>query len=413
MGSAPVLADFIGRNTLLLDAVISPDFFASPPDRNAYESELGTALGQARDFQDVLDIARRWANDRKFQIGVQTLQNTLDVADAYTSQTNLADAVLRRILPSVIDEFAAQHGRIADGEIAVIGMGSLGGSEMSFSSDLDLVFLYQVPDLEQKSKGPRPLPASQYYSRLAQRLINALTALTGEGRLYEVDMRLRPSGGAGPIAVSIESFQKYHQDQSWTWEHMALTRARVIAGPDSLVAQTKATIAGVLARPREQESLLKDVSKMRQRMAEEFATDNPWEVKHVRGGLLDIEFLCQYWQLLSAHDHRQILSQRTVQSFRALSEAGLIDDAIAEELVAASTLMGAVRGFLRQCFGSDFNPREQGSHGVRTALAKAAGLSTFEALEKQILETQARVRSHYETFIAEPASWLEDQENEQ
>lgn len=413
MGSAPALAEFIGRNTLLLDAVISPDFFALPPDREVYETELGTALEAARDFQDVLDIARRWANDRKFQIGVQTLQNTLDVADAYIAQTNLADAILRQLLPAVIREFAAQHGEIADGELAVIGMGSLGGAEMSFSSDLDLVFLYQVPDLDQKSEGPRPLPASQYYSRLAQRFINALTALTGEGRLYEVDMRLRPSGGAGPIAVGIESFEKYHQEQSWTWEHMALTRARVVVGPSALVEHTETAIAGVLRRPRDHEGLLADVSTMRQRMAQEFATDNPWEVKHVRGGLLDIEFLCQYWQLLWAHEHHGILSQQTAQSFRKLGEAGLIDEAAAADLVAASTLMGAVRGFLRQCFGSDFNPREHGSDGVRMALAKAAGLSTFEELERQILRTQEQVRSYYEKVIEEPARKLIDQEKKQ
>lgn len=408
MGSAPALADSIGRNPSLLDAVLGNDFFEILPGREDLEAELTEVLGRAQDFQDVLDLARRWANDRKFQIGVQTLQNTVSVVEAYQAQTNLADAVVRALLPEVLAEFARQHGRVPEGELAVVGMGSLGGGEISFSSDLDLIFLYTVKNLEAASDGPRPLAASQYFGRLGQRLINALTALTSEGRLYEVDMRLRPSGRAGPIAVTVESFEKYHEEQSWTWEHMALTRARVVAGSPELTATVDASIQNVLRQRRDGDQLLHDIDEMRGRLEEEFGTENPWGIKHVRGGLLDLEFISQYWQLLWGNEHPEILSAHTVQVFRNLKDRGLVQAELADELIAASTLLGAVRGFLRQCFGGDFHPREQGSVGVRLALAKAAGLSTFDDLEDSLLRVQQEVRKRYDEILAAPASKLTD-----
>lgn len=408
MGSAPALADSIGRNPSLLDAVLSADFFDILPGREALEAELAITLDRALDFQDVLDLARRWANDRKFQIGVQTLQNTITVPEAYEAQTSLADAVIRGMLPKVQDEFAQHHGHIPGGELAVVGMGSLGGGEISFSSDLDLIFLYAAKDLSARSDGPRPLAASQYFARLGQRLINALTALTGEGRLYEVDMRLRPSGRAGPIAVTVESFEKYHSEQSWTWEHMALARARVVAGSQDLSTIVDAAIQKVLRQDRDGRQLLKDIAEMRGKLEEEFGTENPWGIKHVRGGLLDLEFISQYWQLLWAKEHPDILSPRTVEVFRRLKEQGLVQESLVDELIGGYTLQAAVRGFLRQCFGGDFHPREQGSDGIRLALAKAAGLGTFDVLEERLLKVQQDVRKDYDEIITDPASRLTD-----
>ena len=408
MGSAPALADSIGRNPSLLDAVLESDFFDILPARETLEAELTETLDRAQDFQDVLDLARRWTNDRKFQIGVQTLQNTISVPEAYEAQTNLADAVVRAMLPKVQAEFALQHGDLNEGELAVVGMGSLGGGEISFSSDLDLIFLYTAKDLNARSDGPRPLAASQYFARLSQRLINALTALTGEGRLYEVDMRLRPSGTAGPIAVTVDSFEKYHSEQSWTWEHMALARARIIAGGQDLCADVNAAIQKVLRQTRDEGQLLLDIANMRRKLEEEFGTDNPWHIKQVRGGLLDLEFISQYWQLLWARDHKDILSPHTVQVFRKLKEIGLVKESVADGLIEACELLGAVRGFLSQCFGGDFHPREQGSSGVRLALAKAAGLGTFDILEESLLKVEQDVRKRYGEIIDEPASRLTD-----
>ncbi|MDX1581306.1 MAG: glutamine-synthetase adenylyltransferase, partial [Alphaproteobacteria bacterium] len=165
LGSAPALADFLGRNHLLLDAVLSPDFFDPMPGLDELKEELEEAMAPARDFQDILDLSRRWTNDRKFQIGVLTMRNVIDVNQAEADSSDVAEAVVDRLLPHVEREFAKQHGRVPGGGIILVAMGSFGGRSISFSSDLDMIFLYTAPDSGVESDGDRPLAASQYYMR--------------------------------------------------------------------------------------------------------------------------------------------------------------------------------------------------------------------------------------------------------
>jgi glutamate-ammonia-ligase adenylyltransferase len=407
LGTAPALSDFLARNHLLLDSVLSPGFMTRLPDRRELEADLARALGTAADFQDVMDLSRRWANERKFQIGVQLLRGLIDAADAAAAHTMLAEAVIGGLLPAVEEDFARRHGRVVGGGLALVAMGSFGGFETSFTSDLDMIFIYEAPELNAASDGERPLPASQYFARLGQRVINALTAPTGEGRLYEVDMQLRPSGRAGPLAVSVEAFEAYQRGQAWLWEHMALTRARPVAGPPALLERIAAVIRSVLASPRDPDRVLFTVADMRRRLAEQYGTDNPWSVKHVRGGLLDLEFIAQYLQLRHGADHPDIFNPRTVAALRAVGAAGLIQPALADELVRACVLMDAVRGFSRQTLGGDFDPAQHGSPALTSALARATGFDRFEALEAAVLDSEARVRRTFDGMIGEPASRLD------
>ncbi|HTH99041.1 MAG TPA: bifunctional [glutamine synthetase] adenylyltransferase/[glutamine synthetase]-adenylyl-L-tyrosine phosphorylase, partial [Stellaceae bacterium] len=210
MGEAPGLATYLSRKPSLLYGVLTGDFFKPlgvNPDRVELGFDLDAALAHARDFEDVLDLTRRWVADRKFQIGVQLMQGHLTADHAARHYSALGDVAISTLLPPVAEQMATQHGVIADGRFVVLGLGKLGSQEMTAQSDLDLVFVYDAPPDAEASDGPKPLPPSAYYARFGQRLINALTAITSEGKLYEVDMALRPSGASGPIASSLEAFR--------------------------------------------------------------------------------------------------------------------------------------------------------------------------------------------------------------
>ncbi len=405
MGSAPRLAERLSRNALLLDGVLSGDFGDPLPEVDTLTAELFVALEKARYFEDLLDISRRWTHDREFQIGVQMLRGDGEADRLGATLADLADAVLRALKPRVEDAFAETHGRLPGAGLAVVGLGNLGGREMTISSDLDLTFIYNLPAETALSDGPKPLPALQYFSRLSQRLINSLTALTGEGRLYEIDMRLRPSGKAGPVASEIDSFLRYQREAAWTWEHLALTRARVIAGPDDLSRKIHAGMRGILTRPRDAAKLLGDVAHMRRRMDAEHHVEIPWKTKYARGGLVDLEFIAEYLLLRHGHDHGDVLSPNTIEAFERLGARGLISAGDTATLIDASRLMRRVRGMLRLTVDGA-QVESHGSVGLRAALARAGEAADFDSLRDKLLAAQASVRAIYARIIDEPAAAL-------
>jgi len=401
MGSAPALAAELGRNVLLLDAVLSMDFFEPLPPPDALADELDALLARAEFYEDVLDFTRRWANERKFQIGVQMLRRLIDARDAGAQLTSIAEVTMRALYPRTLEEFAKQHGRM-NGDMVVLGLGKLGAQELTFQSDLDLIFLYDCA--EETSSGPRALPASQYFARLSQRYINAISALTGEGRLFEVDMRLRPSGHAGPIAVGLDTFVDYQKNTAWTWEHMALTRARAIVGTPELRARATAAIADILQTPRDPENLLLHVADMRRRMDKEFGTGDIWSVKFVRGGLLDIEFIIQYLILKTAPERRQVLSPHLGEALQSLTEAGAVQATDGAALQAALGLLQNVQSYLRLC-ASAFDERTAGQM-LLNGLAGYCGSADFPALKERLVATEDEVHAIFRRLIEDPAERL-------
>ncbi len=405
MGDAPRLADHLSRNAAVLDAVLTSGFFDPPPPSDALEEELAAALEQARDFQDVLDITRRWANDRKFQVGVQMLRGSIGAEAAGRALSDVADATLRAVLPVVESELAARQGRVPGGGMAVVALGKLGGREMTMSSDLDLLFVYDAPPHAEASDGAKPLATGHYFARLSQRFLNAITALTGEGRLYEVDMRLRPSGNAGPIASSLEAFVRYHAESAWTWERLALTRARVVASEATLAKRMQDAAHAALTSPRDPDTLLREVANMRLRMARERPPRSAWDVKYLPGGLVDIEFIAQYLQLRHAEAHPEVLSPSTGEALDRLATAGFLGQAAAEELGEALALWRRVQGMLRLTVEGAF-VEESAPEGLRTALSRYAGSPDFEALKRRMAATAERASAHYGAILAEPAAAL-------
>jgi glutamate-ammonia-ligase adenylyltransferase len=398
MGSAPRLADHLSRRSALFDAVLTPGFFDSLPGRELLQKDLERELAGARDFEDILDLSRRWANDRKFQIGVQILRNLRDADAAGEDFSNIAESVIAALLPAVETDFAKQHGRLKDAGMAVLALGKLGGREMTCTSDLDLILIHDATAKSGVSDGPRPLPAAQYLARLSQRLISALTSPTSEGRLYEVDMRLRPSGNAGPIASSLEAFRHYQRQAAWTWERLALTRARVICGPPRLRRQIEALIHDVITTPHDPAALVVDVNGMRKRIAAEYPGRSEWDIKYRRGGLIDIEYITQYLQLRHASKHPEILCTNTTGALTQIRDAGLIDAQAGNDLIEAVRLWRRLQGMIRLTAGEPFR-EEEAPTGLRKALAKAGGAPSFEGLKIHMEETADRVRGLYDAII--------------
>ena len=406
LGSAPRIAAHLSRNPDLLEGLISGDLHQRLPNRDELDDELERALARADDFQAVLDGVRRWQHVREFQVGMQILRGDVDADRLSGALSDIADTVIGALLPRMQHEFAGRHGTVPGATFAVLGLGKLGSREMTFDSDLDVVFVYGAPDgADVQSDGAQGLAASHYYARFSQRLTNALSAHTAEGRLYEIDTRLRPSGSSGPIATEAAAFRRYHEEDAWAWEHMALTRARPVAGDRELCATVMEGIRAVLCTPRDPDALLADVASMRERVDNERRTENRWRLKHVRGGVLDLEFIAQYHLLRHAARHPSILVQSTQAAYRRLGDAGILDSDEAVELADTSAFLQRLQGLLRLTVGTNRDV-ERFTPGVRETLARAMGLGDFAALEDRVHAVQDRVRTAYHRLVAAPAAAL-------
>ena len=307
-GTAPSLALYLSRNARVLDAVIGGSFWSAWPGVAGLRADLAARLEEARDYEAQLDRARSWMKEWHFRIGVHHLRGLIDAFEAGKSYADLAEAVVLALWPVVQDEFAARHGAAPGRGAALLGMGSLGAGRLNAGSDLDLILIYDAEGVE-TSEGRRPLPTRTYYARLTQAMVTALSAQTAEGRLYEVDVRLRPSGRAGAVATSIQSWKDYQQTEAWTWEHLALTRARVMAGDAGLAAEVEDWRRAMLAAKGPGETVRTDVADMRARLAEAKPAKGAWEAKNGAGRLMDIELCAEWAALAAANPARQVERQ--------------------------------------------------------------------------------------------------------
>ena len=402
MAAGPRLADEIARRPSLLDGVLAAHFFDELPPRGELARDLGLMLDRATHYEDVLDRARRWTSERKFQVGLQLLRGRLDGEAAGAAYANIAEAALGVLLPHVEREFAKAHGRINGGAFAVIGLGKLGSREMTATSDLDLILVYDAPLGVESEGGPHALHASTYYARLAQRYINALTAMTAEGNLYDVDMRLRPSGTQGPVASSLAAFRRYNDELAWTWEHMALTRARAVAGSAELAASIGPLMHELLIRARDPDRLVADVDDMRRRIADAHKTAAPLDLKHRRGGMIDIEFVAQYLMLREAAAHPEVLRQNTRAALEALARAGALDADTAQTLITSLALWRDLQGLMKLTVDEPFDEANV-APALGAILGKDGGFD-FSALAAKIAASATASLDVYERVIAHPAA---------
>ncbi|MDK3016322.1 [protein-PII] uridylyltransferase family protein [Pseudodonghicola flavimaris] len=381
-GTSHALAQYLSRNAGVFDAVIGGDFFAPWPGEAALRSEIAARLAAEPDYETQLDMARRWMKEWHFRIGVHLLRGLIPADIAGRHYAELAGAVIAAVAPLVRAQFEAKHGAPPGRGAVVLGMGSLGAQRLNAGSDLDLIVVYD-PGTAESSDGPRPLAVRPYYARLTQALVTALTAPMAEGRLYEVDMRLRPSGSQGPVATSWASFTHYQRHEAWTWEHLALTRARVVVGEDSLAADIEAFRREIVTAPQDRGKVLQDVAEMRDRLAAAKTPRGLWDAKTGAGRMLDIELAAQTGALLSGTVARDVAA-----GLQGGVGAGWLSAAEAETLSAAYELYWAVHTAARLISATGLSD-EALSEGAAGVLCRTSGMPDIAALRARMSESYA------------------------
>jgi glutamate-ammonia-ligase adenylyltransferase len=387
VSTSPALALHLSRNAGVLDAVIGGDFFTDWPGQPGLEELLQAQLARARDYEARLDGTRRWMKEWHFRIGVHLLRGLTTPREAMQQYSDLARAVLAQLLPVVVEMVARKYGPPPGRGAVVLGMGSLGAATLNATSDLDLIVIYDAEGVD-SSDGPKSLNTRTYYARFTQSLITALTAPTAEGKLYEVDMRLRPSGNQGPVATSLAAFKSYQTGQAWLWEHLALTRARPIAGPASLGEDVEAFRLDLLSQPRDPSEVAREIAKMRGRIAAAKQPSSLWDVKIGPGRLQDIELLAQAGALLAGTAHPD-----TTEGLRAAHRAGLLDAAAVEPLAQAAEFFMSVNQAVRLLTAQALSDNRF-SPASREFLARTLEMEDTSAIE-------ARLAALYESCAAQ------------
>ncbi len=398
LGAAPRLGDMLARQPQIMDGLIDPRFFGAMPDRRELSARLAATLTDANSYEEFLDRLRLFGQESLFLIGTRILSGTVSAQQASVAFADVAEGIVHTVHGLVTDRFAVQHGRIKGQETAIVAMGRLGGREMTASSDLDLILLYDFDSEHPDSDGARSLHGAHYFARFTQRLISAFTTRTNYGVLYDVDMRLRPSGRAGPVASRFDAFAEYQEREAWTWEHMALTRARVISSSPDFRDKIESIIRGVLTRRRDRASIAIDVADMRRAIALEKGEGDVWDLKYAAGGMVDIDFMAQYLQLVHAADKPDILDVSTLHVLDNATRLGVLPQSAAEVLRPAARLYHDLTQILRLCVTEKFKPETSGEDLLRV-MARAGDAPDFSSLEARVKETQTEVRRAFRSVI--------------
>ncbi len=343
----------LARHPILLDELLDPRSLYETFDKAALKAMLAVRMGgiPASDLEQQMDRLRQYRQAQILHVAAADIITGLPVTRVADSLTAIAEVVLETVLQLAWDHLVERygqpayltHGKLREAGFAIIGYGKLGGSEMGYGSDLDVVFLHDSTGSEQHTAGPRVIDNSEFFTRLSQRIIHLLNTFTAAGVLYQVDMRLRPNGNSGLLVSSMEAFAEYHRRSAWTWENQALIRARVVVGGHDMGRQFERIRSGVLARPRAADKLRTEVVDMRKRMRQELDKAGPGEVdlKHGPGGIVDIEFMVQFGALRWSGEHEGLLSYTwTLGLLQAFREYGLLP---ADEVDALSAAYCALR----------------------------------------------------------------------
>ena len=391
LGAAPSLADYLTRTPSALEGLLAPEMV---PD---FARLLRGRLGDARGLEEAIGVIRTAVREEGFAIAVATMEGRMDADAAGFARSDLADAALEMLFERVLADFAERFGTVRGGGMVLIVLGKAGSREMMAGSDLDLMLVYDHPASVTQSAGAKVLPASQWFIRAVHAYVAALTAPDAEGAMFDVDMRLRPSGSKGPVAVSLAGFARYHAAEAWTWERMALTRARVVAGPPALRRRVEAAIRAALGGA-DPARVRPDAAAMRRRMARELPPEGVWDVKLRAGGQVEVEFIAQALQLL----HPQAASPTTRLALGLLRDAGVLAEGDAAVLIRADHLWRTVQGMLRIVYGR--RPVTALSDAPGAALLRVCGAAGAEAVDLEGLrvmldQTAAQVRALFESYL--------------
>ncbi len=384
---APTLAEDLGHRPELLDTLLDQSALDLPGsvDRLAERMEAGDAQ---EDYERQLDRIRVVTGEMRFALGLQLIEAVHDPLEIAAALSRTAEAALRVAHRAAEEEFARKHGRIEGSELIVLGLGRLGGGALTHASDLDIIYLF-TGEAGRESDGARPLGGTLYFNRLAQRVSGALSVPTAHGALYEIDTRLRPQGAQGPLAVTLESFAKYQREAAWTWEHMALTRARVLVGSEAARRELDDIIASVLGKEREPATVRADALKMRSEIARHKSPAGPLDAKLLRGGLVDLEFLVHFLQLRERTGFNPDLGKACA----ALAVA----DLVSPELIEAHDFLTRLLVSARLLAPDLLEPPPAAAR----ALAQACGCEDYAELLRHLGEARQEVVASWQQAFEE------------
>jgi glutamate-ammonia-ligase adenylyltransferase len=384
LGAAPALAEHLAQDAQALEALLSPIArFASP------KPVLKRLLKEAGDLEDAIGITRRFVRREEFHLSVATLEGRLDADQAGKLRSNLAEAALAALLPLVLANHTRRFGKIRGAQFGVVALGKAGGAEMLAGSDLDLMLIYDF--------APAEIAPTPYFVRFSYAFTGALTAQGPEGPIYQIDMRLRPSGNQGPVAVSLASFRRYHATESWTWERMALTRARVLAATPKFAPILSAEILTALTRPAPAPDIRDDTAAMLKRVNAEFPAAGPWDVKYCIGGMIELAFIAEALLLIHGPAHPELFQFNTGAAIRALAQASYLEEPDALVLRQADFLWRTIQGITRitGMRVKDEAPPE----ALLAPLLRATGAIDLAELRATMTHAQNAVRNCFRRYI--------------
>ncbi len=346
---SPWIASQLAETPLLLDELLNAQSLYHPPTKSELQDDLRQQMLRIpyEDLEEQMESLRHFKKAHILRVAASELRGTLPLMKVSDYLTWIAEVVLEHVVTVAYANLVSRHGypRRSDGtpcdlDFAVVGYGKLGGIELGYTSDLDLVFVHSA-DPQQSTDGDKSIDNAVFFTRLGQRIVHILSTQTPSGQLYEVDMRLRPSGNSGLLVSNLSAFEKYQREDAWTWEHQALARARGVAGDGATLEAFEAIRHDTLCQPRDRQALKQEVVTMRERMRTSLGTpagsgDQPAEVfhlKHDRGGIIDIEFMVQYLMLAHSHEHPELTQwSDNIRQMEELGRAGILAVADTEQL---------------------------------------------------------------------------------
>ena len=395
---SPRHREILAHHAYYIEALLDESFLGGDPGDQIEPYTLTDEALRAPNFEEALNVLRRRVKEARFQVSCHLLLKDTDTRVSGRAASRIADATLKAALPVARREVERSHGRLPPdqtGELAVIGMGRLGAEVLTATSDLDLIFIYDCPP-GVVSDGKKPLDGVTWYTRYVRRLVTTLSAQTEEGDLYDVDMALRPSGGAGPAAVSLSAFDKYYEKDAWTWEEMALVKARVITGEGSLPDRLSERIDNILTRQREPGKIRADALEMRQRLLKAKPAAGIRDVKLVKGGQTEVDFICQVLSLIHGHEHGRfpLHLAEAIEAFRA---RGILSDDEAAQLEIARRDYEILLQFKRTTLGDSTSrlfpaPLEE-------RLAARLGLDGPDRIDRHLLAHQQAVSAIFARYV--------------
>ncbi len=348
-------------------------------------------VGEPPSFEEALDRLRDAARQENFLVGARLVSSIHPAEAAGRAYAAVADACVAIALREARRDMARAHGEVPGFRAAVLALGRLGVRDLTATSDLDLVILYDAPDMDVRSDGARPIDPVTWAQRLAQRLVTALTAPTRRGTLYDVDLRLRPQGGKGPLAVRLSSFRDYQASEAELWEHMALTKARFCAGDLTLGEEAMAVVREVLSRPRDPAKTRGDVLAMRRLIAEAKGDKGAWDLKMAPGGLTDVDFAVEGLVLVRAAEAPELVGLDLEATLALAAERGWISASDSVGMAEAARQLNAAVHWLRLAIDGEFDPKSA-PPAVGRMIAKALNAPTLSALSALLGEARGRVK---------------------